>query len=232
MGLMLATGIEVVDGTAVRYNQSLESPLVAQDIGQQTVTAAAGLALIAVVCAHNLLNVSLGYQSLECRQVGLPQVTLAYAYIEAVTVSLQTAVNGIVLGAGVCFVVLGVVALHTFYKSGSHLTCQVRVLTAGLLAASPARVTEYIDVGAPERESLMPCTAGSAGLAELVVVRCVPMRACLIGHCGVNLKLLCIVPCGGKCDCLREYGSTVHADTVASLRPPVVGGNAKAVNRD
>ena len=150
MGLMLAACVEVVDGTAVRYNQGLESPLVAQDIGQKTVAAAAGLALITVVGAHNLLNVSLGYQSLECRQVGLPEVTHGYAYVKAVAVSLKSAVNGVVLGAGMCLVVLGVVTLHTLDKSGSHLTCQVRVLTACLLAASPTRITEDIDIGAPE----------------------------------------------------------------------------------
>ncbi len=229
---MLAAGIEVVDGTAVRYYQSLESPLVAQDIGKQTVAAAAGLAFICVVCAHNLLYVSLGNKSLECGQIGLPEVTLAYAYIKAVTVCLQTAVNGVVLGAGMCLVILGVVTLHTFYKSGTHLTCQIRVLTAGLLTASPTRITEDVDVGAPERESLMPRTACSACLAELVVVRCVPMCAGLIGHNSINLILLGVIKCCSKRDCLREYGSAVHADTVAGLRPPVVGRNAKAVNRD
>ena len=78
----------------------------------------------------------------------------------------------------------------------------------------------------------MPCTAGSTCLAELVVVRCVPMCTGLIGYSGVNLILLGIIKCSGKGNSLREYGSTVHADTVAGLRPPVVGGNAKAVDRD
>ena len=150
MCLVLAAVIEVVYGTAVRYNQSLESPLVAQDISEQTVTAAAGLALISVVGAHHLLDIGLGHQSLECRQIGLPQVTLAYAYIKTVTVSLQAAVNGIVLGAGMSLVVLWVISLHTFNQSCTHLTGKIRILTAGLLAASPSRITENVDVGAPE----------------------------------------------------------------------------------
>ena len=72
-------------GTAVRYYQSLEAPLVAQNVCEQTVAAAARLTLVAVVCAHDFLYVGFGNQSLESRQVSLPKVAHRHAYVKSVT---------------------------------------------------------------------------------------------------------------------------------------------------
>ena len=99
MCAVLAGVEEVSDGTAVSYHQTLETPLVAQDVLQQTVAGAAGVTLVTVICAHNLLYVSVLNQALECGQVGLPQVTARYGYVKLVTKGLGTAVNCIVLGA-------------------------------------------------------------------------------------------------------------------------------------
>ena len=75
MSTVLVLVVEVVDGVAVCQDDCLVTPLLTQDIGKQTVAAAARNTLITVVCAHNLLYVTLLNQSLEGRQVGLPQVT-------------------------------------------------------------------------------------------------------------------------------------------------------------
>ena len=75
MCAVLVAVVEVVDGIAVSQYDCLVTPLFTQDVGEQTVACAARLTLIAVVCAHNLLNVTLLNQSLEGGQVGLPQVT-------------------------------------------------------------------------------------------------------------------------------------------------------------
>ena len=99
MSAVLAGVEEVTDGTAVSNNQALETPLVAQDVLQQAVAGAAGIALVTVICAHYLLNVSVLNQALECRQVGLPQVTARYCYVKLVTQGLGTAVHCVVLGA-------------------------------------------------------------------------------------------------------------------------------------
>ena len=150
MGAVLAGVEEVANGTAVCYNQALESPLVTQYVLQQTVAGAAWLTLVTVICAHNLLHVSVLNQALECRQVGFPKVASRYAHIELMAQRLRTAVNCIVLGARVQFEVFLVIALHTLYGLGTHNGVQIRILTGSLLTASPAGITENVHVGAPE----------------------------------------------------------------------------------
>ena len=63
---------EVVDRTTVGKDDVFISPTVPKDVDEQFVAAAAGLALIAVVGAHDFLYVSFFHHSLESRQVGLP----------------------------------------------------------------------------------------------------------------------------------------------------------------
>ena len=66
----------------------------------------------------------------------------------------RTAVDGIVLGAGPEFTVFRLFrTLQTAYHLHTHLGGQVRILTIGLLTASPTRVTEDIDVRCPDRET-------------------------------------------------------------------------------
>ena len=57
MGVVLAGVVEVSDGAAVSHHDAAESPFLAEDFLQETVAAAAGLAFIALVCAHNFLHV-------------------------------------------------------------------------------------------------------------------------------------------------------------------------------
>ena len=65
------------------------------------------LTLIAVVCAHNLLDISSFHQTLECIEIGLVEVTPGYfLYIEDVAFIFRTAVDGEMLEAGVKLVIL------------------------------------------------------------------------------------------------------------------------------
>ena len=77
----------------------------------------------------------------------------------------------------------------------------------------------------------MPDAAVGLVHAQLMMVCGVPYGAGLIGHCGVNFKLLGSVECGAQGNHLREYGYIVIAYSVAGLIPPVVGRNVKTVNR-
>ena len=81
---MVGRTVEVVDGAAVGHHYAAESPLVAEDVLEQPVAGAAGLALIAVVCAHDFLDISVLDDGLECGKVGLPEVAHGDGYVESV----------------------------------------------------------------------------------------------------------------------------------------------------
>ena len=230
MGLVLAAGVEVVDGAAVGEDDVVITPLLAEDLGQEAVAAAAGITLVAVVGAHDLLDAGILDDGAESREVGLPKVAHRHGGVEAVALALRAAVDGVVLDACMCLVAFSVKCLHCADGSAAHNAGEVRVLAAGLLAASPPRVAEDVDVGAPEGKADVPDASGSLRLPEDVVVGGVPGGAGFVGDGSVDLELLGLVECGGKSDGLREDGGAGTADAVAGLGPPVVGGNAEPVD--
>ena len=73
----MAVGLEeVINGSAVAGDDSLESPVIAQYMLQVAGVAAAGFSVDALVGTHHLLYAALLHQSLEGWQIGLPQVSL------------------------------------------------------------------------------------------------------------------------------------------------------------
>ena len=232
MGAVLAGVVEVTDGAAVRHNQAAEAPLVAEDVREEPVAAAAGISLIALVCAHHFLDVAVLHNLAEGGEVGLPKVPHGDGYVKAVPVGLRAAVNGKMLGAGVQLEVFLVRSLHGQHGLGAHYGVEERVLAGGLLAASPAGIPENVHIGAPEGEAVVPDVAVGLRYAHLVVVRGIPDGPCLIRHGGVNLILLGGIESGAQGNHLREDGNVVVADAVTGLVPPVVGGDAQPVHGD
>ena len=163
----MALGKEVVYGPAVRYHYALVAPFVAQNLLQQAAASAARLILVAVVGTHYLFDIGLLYQCFEGWQVGFTQVTCGNVFgIELVTVPLRTAVHGKMLGAGVQLVIFGIGrSLESVYYRYTHPGCQIGILTVGLLAATPAGITEYVYVRGPESETLI--SAQTAVLSKL-----------------------------------------------------------------
>ena len=148
---------------------------------QQAVVAAARVAVYALIGTHHLLHSALLHKSLERRQVGFPQVALRQVfYVEAVARLLRPAMHGKVLGAGQQLHVFAVRrALQSAHYGQSHACVHVRVFAVSLLSASPARVAEDIDVGRPERQSLVCCYAPRAPLRRVLGAR-------LVAHGGVD----------------------------------------------
>ena len=95
------------------------------------------------------MHVGLGHEVTESREVGVPQVKDGGTRIERVAVSLRATVHGKVLGACYSLEIVRVVAFQTTNHRHTHLSCQVRVFSIGLLSASPTWVTEDVDVGRP-----------------------------------------------------------------------------------
>ena len=231
MGSVLVPVEEVVDGVAVSEDDVLVSPLVAEDIGEEPVAAAARLSLVTVVCAHNFLYVAVNYKRLEGGEIGLPEVTHGYPGVEAVAQGLRSAVHRIVLCTSVGLEIFLVVALHSQYGLYSKDAGQIRVLSAGLLSASPARVTEDVDVRTPEGQfRISGNIVGAHANVEDVVVRAVPVGAGLVRYGVEHVKEQFGIE--GRCHShrLRINGVPAGAHAVAGLAPPVVGRNSKAVD--
>ena len=177
----MPTGQEVADCTAVAGDDTVETPLVAQDLLFVSRLRATGLTVDALVGAHDLCHLSLLDEGLEGREIGFPEVALRQIlHIEGMTVPLWAAVHGEVLGAGqelaVFFSqplsVIGI-ALQSSHHRETHLRSQEGILAVGLLTASPAGITEDVDVRRPERETLVAfdiaTTLGLLGLHTRLV---------------------------------------------------------------
>ena len=103
-------------------------------------------------------------------------------------VPLWSAVHGKVLGTCQQLAILAVVwTLQSAHHGKSHLCCQIGVFAIGLLSASPSWITEDIDVGCPEGETLI-AAYHTVFLCQLV------LGTCFIAHSGECLLHQPVVP--------------------------------------
>ena len=72
---MAAFCMEVAHSPAVSHHEAVKSPLLAKDLDQKLVAAAARFAFIRIICAHHLLHVSGLDQLLECIKICLIEVS-------------------------------------------------------------------------------------------------------------------------------------------------------------
>ena len=196
----------------------MEVPVAAQNLLQQSVVAAAGVALESLVGTHHLLDMGFLYQVLEGRQVGLPQIALRQVfYIKVVAGLLRTAMHGEVFGAGQQLAVFSVVgSLQTAHHTDAHLTVHEGVLAVTLLAAAPARVAEDVDGRCPERQGLVAFD----GLALSALQRV--LGAGLVAHGTIDTLDEVVVERTGHANARRENSrQTVAPHTVEGLAPPV-----------
>ena len=142
--------VQIGQGGAVRGNVPCEAPILAECLFQQERAGAAGLAVGAIVSAHNCFDLRFGNQLLEGGQISGVQIPQRYFSVEGVTVLFRTAVHGEMFGAGGRFHILGIIALQAVHEGRSHLAGQVRIFSPRLLAASPTRIAENIDVRRPK----------------------------------------------------------------------------------
>ena len=221
---------EVANGTAVADYQSLEAPLIAQNVLQQTVRATTGIALKALVGTHHLLHVALLHQCLKGGQIGLPQVSLRQVLnVKVVARLLRSAMHSIVLGTGMKLEVLvlagfasQICTLQATNHPQSHLGVHEWVFTIGLLTTSPARVAEDVDVGCPERQTTIAL--------EFILAsgHCV-LGTRLVAHCRIDAFQQCVVERAGHTDALWEDGGyPVAPYAVQCLAPPFEGGYAQS----
>ena len=203
---------------------AVKLPLAAQDIDQQGLAAAAGFAVGAVVSTHNGFNTGFLDQCAESGEVSFPHILLGSDGIEMMAVAFGAGVNGKVLGAGSGLQVVGIFALHALNKAHAQAAGQERVLTVSFMAAAPAGITEDVDVGSPDGQAFVDIAVVMAA-AEVVLAAGfhADYIADFLHH--VFVKSSC------HTNGLREHGSgTSAAHTVDTLAPPVVSGDAQALN--
>ena len=222
---------DVADGAAVADDVAGEVPLVAQAGLQQVRARASRDAVHGVVDAHDRGCLAFDDGGAECGQVGIDEVPLVDARVEAVSCRLRSAVHGVVLRRRHHLQVVRVGSLHPRHERHAHAGREIRILAVGLLAASPARVAEDVDVGRPVRQP-----GGAAGQRRQRVrprwrrtrLRVVVLGAGLGGDRVGHLPQQRRVPGGGQADGLREHGRPALHDAVQGLVPPVVGRHAEA----
>ena len=108
--------IDIVDGAAIGDDITLEAPFLAKDSGEQAAAAAAGLAIEAVVGAHDGISSAFLYSHFKLREVGLAEVALVRPGIEEMPFGFGAAMDGEVFDGGDGLEILRVVALQAFDK--------------------------------------------------------------------------------------------------------------------
>src|SRR5580698_10025651 len=146
---------EVVDGVAVGGDEALEVPVLAEDIFEEEIACAGGLAIDGVVGAHDGVGFGFGDGGAEGGEVGVPEVVVGGIDVDLVACGLGAAVDGVVLGRGDGFEVLRIIALDAFDESYAHARGEEGIFAVGLLAAAPARIAEDVDVGRPDGEAVV-----------------------------------------------------------------------------
>src|ERR1051325_5908801 len=104
--------VHVTDRPAVGHDIPGEMPFAPQDLLEQQVAAAGGLAVDAVVGAHQRVGAAFPDRHLEVRQIALAQVALAHLGVELVPLGLRARVDGEVLHRCDGLQVAGIVALE------------------------------------------------------------------------------------------------------------------------
>jgi hypothetical protein len=147
---------EIVDSAAVGKQDTVILPFIAEDMGEELVIGTAWLPVEAVVGTHNFLNLAFGNESLEGREIGGMEIPRTDRHVELMAVPFRAAMYGIMFGAGMGFIVLGMIALQAFDHGKPHALCEKRVFTIGFHTASPSGVPEDVDIGRPKSQAFVP----------------------------------------------------------------------------
>jgi len=142
-----------------------------------------------------------------------------------VALRLGSAVHREVFGARGGLEITRVVALQAPHHGHAQFTSEEGVFAKRLLATPPPRVTEDVDVGRPEGETLILAAPAGGHRGMMLGAR-------LVGDGAGDALDQHPVPSGPQPDDLRKDGRpAIAADTMAGFAPPVVGGYAEAFDR-
>ena len=118
------------------------------------------------------------------------------------------------------------IALQTTHEGRSQLAGEIGVLAPCLLATTPTRIAENVDIGRPEGKPLVDQSVALP--AECLVI----LGTALVGDGGGDALDERGIPGRGHADRLRKYGGAAIApNAVERLAPEVVRRDAQAGDR-
>ena len=135
----------------------LKLPLIAQNVHQQRLRSAGRFAVDAVVRAHDALHLRFLHRRLERGQIRLVHVLRVRHGIEGMADGFRAGVHREMLGARGDLEVLAI-ALQALDEPYAQPAGKIRIFTICLMTAAPARVTEDVDVRAPQGQALVNVT--------------------------------------------------------------------------
>ena len=162
-------------------------------------------------------------QCFKCRKIGLGKIFLRSDGIEFMAECFRTAVGREMLGTA-CREHILAVALKSLYEGHAETGRKIRIFSVGLMASSPSRVTEDIDVRAPECKSLIDVPV--ALFARSIVLG--------TGFGRDNLRDFSekfFVKHSRQADRLREHGRRSRTgNTMETFVPPVICRNTETID--
>ena len=226
IGRVMVVVADVLHRIAVGNHVAGETPRAAQVMLQQHVVGAGGLAVDAVVGAHDRAGLGLGDRRAEGRQVGVDQVVPGDENVGLVAGRFGTVVHGEMLGRGDHLGAIRVGPLHAFDEGHAHARGEERVLAIGFLATAPARVAENVEVGRPGVEP-------GADAAQAPGLACQRVQT---AHFGADRRGDALdqrrIEAGAQPDRLGEVGGGQRAQrAVQRFGPPVVARDAEPGDR-
>ena len=214
-GHQLVRHPDVADRVTIGHHVAGESPALSQRLCQQERARRGGLSVHAIVGAHDGAHPAFADGRFKVGQIAVVKVLLGRLGIEAVSERLRSAVHRKVLGAGQGLGVARIVALESLDEGDSQASGQKRIFAIRLLAASPARIADEVDVGCPEGEAVVLSVQAAADGVMIFGAR--------LGGDGIgDLVQQRGVPHGGQADGLRKRGGGAGARHAVEAFVPVV----------
>ena len=129
---------------------------------------------------------------------------------------LRTAMDCKVLQACMKLIVVSLRSLKSVHHGTAHDSGQIWIFTICLLAASPSRVSEYIDIRCPYGQTVVSCYSVT-GTCDVI------LDALLCGSHVEHFLEKGIVPAGCHAYGLRKYRSkSIAGRAMKSFIPPVI----------
>src|SRR3954467_5219111 len=149
------SAVYVIDRIAVTHYVAFEVPGRSQLLIQQEVTGTRRRTVDTVIGTHDGIRSALSQSRLECIQIGVVEVLVAYLCVEVMSRRFRAAVDGEVLRSGHRFEVMRIIPLHSLDERNPHPRGQVGIFTIGLLPAPPPGIAKDVNVRRPEGQAIV-----------------------------------------------------------------------------
>ncbi len=222
---ILVANSHVGDRRAIRSHIAVEAPVLAQNRLQQRGVRARRLTINRVIRAHHAACLRLHNGRAKCRQIRVFEIVWRRIDIGRMPCTLRSRVHRIMLRRCNRLVIVRIIPLQSLDKVDSEAAGKERIFAIRLLTATPARVTEDIDVGRPDIKSEINTMDA---LAQCFTIFRASLRADRRRHITHQRH----VPHCCEANRLWEHRRIAGArNAVQSLAPPIVRRHSQSRDR-